>query len=122
MTKTIFCDIDGTLLYQNPNFLDWYDKPIESRFLLDGVKEKLFDWYVKGYTIILTTGRPETDKKTLEQFFGDNGLYYHQLVMNCGSGERYLINDNEPVNEARAKVKAFAIPVIRNSGIGDLEL
>lgn len=128
MSKTIFCDIDGTILYQNENFLDWY-LPFKIggfgvgtyKSVLDKAQEKLLEWHSKGYRIILTTGRPENDREKLSKYLSDMGIYFHQLVMDCGSGERVLINDID-TDAAELKYKATAINVVRNKGIGDLEL
>jgi hydroxymethylpyrimidine pyrophosphatase-like HAD family hydrolase len=53
--KTIFSDIDGTLIEQvrfedlDPNIVN----------VLPGVKEKMTEWVNAGHYIVLTTARPE---------------------------------------------------------------
>lgn len=115
MNKTIFCDIDGCILYQHKEYLDFYRTiPV----LLTGVREKLLDWHTKGYRIILTTGRPHSERESLEKMLSERGVLYSQLITDCGSGPRYLINDR---GETFAD-KAFAININRNDGIGSIEL
>ena len=87
--KTIFCDIDGTLIRQvrfedlNPNEVD----------LLPGVHEKMNKWYNDGHYIVLTTARPENLRLTTKQQLDKGGIPYHQLVMGIGRAERILINN-----------------------------
>ena len=50
--KTIFLDIDGTLIYHSENISEQFTKPPK---LLNGTLEKLSEWDRKGYNIILIT-------------------------------------------------------------------
>jgi hypothetical protein len=115
--KTIFCDIDGTLVQHvapniaaNPNF---------SMMILDGTIEKLIEWDRKGYRVILTTGRKESLRKETIRQLAEAGIIYDQLIMGIGGGKRILINDRKPSGK---EDYAIAINLKRNSGIGDLEL
>ena len=114
--KTIFCDIDGTLVKhaapanaQNPDY---------HMELLEGTIEKLLEWDKKGYNIILTTGRKESLKKVTEQQLTEAGIFYNYLIMGVGGGTRYLINDNKP----EGTESAFAINLKRNKGVNDIIL
>ena len=54
--KTIFTDIDGTLVHQ----VNFEDLDPFSSVALPGVVEKMTEWFKKGYHIVLTTARPES--------------------------------------------------------------
>ncbi len=113
--KTIFSDIDGTLIEQvrfedlNPNVAN----------VLPGVAEKMNEWYEAGHYIVLTTARPENLREVTKQQMETAGIRYHQLVMGIGREERILINNNskgEPDNH-----RALAVPVARDGGFANLE-
>ena len=91
--KTVFCDIDGTLLLHHG---DLHRQMICDPVLLEGTKEKLVEWDRKGYNIILTTGRRESCRKTTEEQLDQVGIFYDQLIMGLGGGHRVLINDLKP--------------------------
>ena len=108
--KTIFCDIDGTLIRQvrfedlNPNEVD----------LLPGVHEKMNKWYNDGHYIVLTTARPENLRLTTKQQLDKGGIPYHQLVMGIGREERILINNNSSKDPWRDR--ALSVSVRRDDG------
>jgi uncharacterized HAD superfamily protein len=111
--KTIFSDIDGTLIEQvrfedlDPNIVN----------VLPGVLEKFNEWYEEGHYIVLTTARPEHLREVTTHQMGVAGIRYHQLVMGIGREERILINNNskgEP-NEPRA----MAVAVGRDAGFNN---
>ena len=109
--KTIFCDIDGTLIKHNGSLSrQAKSKPI----ILEGVLEKLDEWDRKCYNIILTTGRKESLRSVTEKQLGALGIYYDQLIMGIGGGYRVLINDLKPDN---SEPTALAINLRRNEGI-----
>jgi hydroxymethylpyrimidine pyrophosphatase-like HAD family hydrolase len=111
--KTIFSDIDGCILFQGEHFLDVYnDKQYHNPKFLPGSKEKLLEWWTKGYRIVLTTGRPEYEHDRLAEMLSTNGVYFHKLVMDCGSGIRVLINDIPP----DGLIKAVAVNINRDTG------
>ena len=111
--KTIFSDIDGTLIEQvrfedlDPNIVN----------VLPGVLEKFNEWYGEGHYIVLTTARPEHLREVTIHQMGVAGIRYHQLVMGIGREERILINNNskgEP-NSPRA----MAVAVGRDAGFNN---
>ena len=114
--KTIFCDIDGTLVKHVPPSTS--STPTHKMELLDGTLEKLLDWDKKGYYIILTTGRKESLRKITEQQLSEVGIFYDQLIMGIGGGVRYIINDKKP----EGTKTAFNICLDRNKGIKELSL
>jgi len=114
--KTIFCDIDGTLIRHHGDAL----KQLQSDpVLLDGVLEKFIEWDRKGYNIILTTGRKESARPRTEKQLEKVGLFYDQLIMGIGGGPRYLINDLKPNSE---EATAQSINLKRNDGIKSVKI
>tara|TARA_Y100000296_G_C5175748_1_gene259933 strand:+ start:1325 stop:2128 length:804 start_codon:yes stop_codon:yes gene_type:complete len=114
--KTIFCDIDGTLLKHHG---DLFLQITEYPELLDGVKDKLTEWDRKGYNIILVTGRRECSRKETEEQLARVGIFYDQLIMGIGAGERVLINDLKPTVNT---TMAHAINIERNEGIKHVDV
>ena len=114
--KTIFCDIDGTLI---EHAVPWESSlPSFKMKILPGTLEKLADWDRKGYNIILTTGRRESLRKVTEQQLSEVGIFYDQLIMGIGGGMRILINDLKPNSD----ITAEAINLNRNQGIQQIEI
>ena len=115
--KTIFCDIDGTLIeHMTP---DEATKPTSRMKPLPGAIEKLLEWERLGYTIILTTGRRNSIRRQTERQLEEVGIVYDQLIMGFGGGKRYLINDKKPYGDENY---AVAINLTRNKGIKDVKL
>ena len=114
--KTIFCDIDGCILVHHSDFLGSLTSDPDKVKFLPQVKEKLLDWHCQGHKIILVTGRPGRMRKDLEAILDGNKIFYHDLIMDCGSGVRVLINDIDPRHPDVDK--AVAINLKRNDGIG----
>jgi hypothetical protein len=109
-TKTIFTDIDGTLLEQ-----EQFEKinPVDFK-VLPGVLEKINEWYDAGHYIVLTTARPHDMQLVTAQQMQRAGIKYHLLIMGLGRAERILINNNttrEPEND-----RALAVSVKRDEG------
>ena len=114
--KTIICDIDGTLVkHEIPTKNTSPNKQLE---LLPGTVEKLSEWDAKGYNVILITGRRESMRRATEEQLARLGVFYDQLIMGIGGGDRILINDNKP----DGRETAFAINLERNKGIDDIIL
>ena len=119
--KTIFCDIDGTLV-EHPGTgnkhkqLPQLDHKLK---LLPGTLEKIWEWDSKGYRIILTTGRKESMRKATIKQLEKAGIIYDQLIMGIGGGQRYLINDLKP---GRDYDTAISFNLKRDKGIKDIEI
>ena len=112
--KTIFCDIDGTLIKHHGDLT----KAMHSTpKLLEGTIETLNIWERKGYRIILTTGRKESMRSSTEKLLHDLGIFYDILIMGIGGGDRILINDKKPDSDSDT---CFAYNLTRNVGISDL--
>jgi histidinol phosphatase-like enzyme len=114
MSKTIFCDIDGTILdYPDRDPLLQVRKGVYRNFT-PGAREKLLEWVKKDYTIILTTGRKESSRVVTEEQLTSLGVMYDHLLMGISSGQRVLINDAKPDSN---EPTAVAIVVERNKGL-----
>jgi hydroxymethylpyrimidine pyrophosphatase-like HAD family hydrolase len=114
--KTIFCDLDGTLVKHN-HPVDVQDPYLELE-VLPGVHEKLTEWDTKGYYIVITTGRKESAKESTIKQMSRAGIIYDKLIMGFGGGDRILINDRKP----DGRTTAYSINLERNKGIEDVEL
>lgn len=114
--KTIFCDIDGTLLKHHG---DCYKQIREEAVLLEETIEKLVEWDRKGYNIILVTGRRESMREITEKQLKQLGVFYDRMIMGLGGGTRVLINDKK-VNSAEST--AVAINIKRNEGLKNVEI
>lgn len=115
--KTIFCDIDGTLV-EHVNPVD-ANNINHKMTLLPGTLDKIKEWDKKGYNIILVTGRRESMREVTENQLRDVGIIYDKLIMGISGGERHLINDCKPNS---TKPTAFATSIERNKGIGDINI
>ena len=111
--KTIFCDIDGTLIKHFPPTVTCHPNFIPT--LLDGTVEKLLEWDKKGYNIILVSGRREASRQSTEKQLANLGIIYDKLILGIGGGKRYLINDRKDYSD---EDYAVAINLDRNLGIG----
>jgi hydroxymethylpyrimidine pyrophosphatase-like HAD family hydrolase len=111
---TIFIDIDGTILKHHKTL---WEIGINEPELLEGVRETFNSWEMKGYKIILTTGRKESLREKTEKDLKSLGIFYDQLIMGLGGGIRYIINDFK--NNSNLPT-CHAITVERNKGIKHL--
>lgn len=108
--KTIFSDIDGTLVHQVPfELIDPF-----SSTALPGVVEKMTQWFKEGHHIVLTTARPEELRDLTIQEMDLLGIPFHQLVMGIGRAERILINNSS--DKRPEEVRASGIQVQKNEG------
>ena len=123
--KTIFCDIDGTLLFH-------HGRGLSGQFtykaqVLPGVIDKLNEWQASGFTIVLTTGRRESQRLQTEQQLKELGVFWDRMVMGLPNGERIIINDLKAGKKAhhlsdKKNRTARAICLERNSGIAGVEI
>lgn len=99
--KTIFCDIDGTILKHIHRFSDLIEtNPVA----LPGVIKKINEWDSQGHKIVLCTARKESARKMTEEHLTKLGLCWDVLLMGMTSGCRVLINDKlNPQDADRAK-------------------
>jgi len=111
--KTIFSDIDGTLIEQ----VRFEDLDANIVNVLPGVLEKFNEWYEAGHYIVLTTARPDYLRLITTLQMEKAGIRYHQLVMGIGREERILINNNSK-GEPTAP-RAMAVAVGRDAGFNN---
>lgn len=111
---TIFCDIDGTLVHQSTQIP--YDRHTT---ILPGVIKELYNWAQNDYTIVLTTGRKESEREKTVAQLDKHGILYDRLIMGIRSGKRVLIND---IAKEGDKEKAYAINLIRNEGMTNINV
>mgnify|MGYP000613199103 CR=1 FL=1 len=114
--KTIFLDIDGTLVKHYGSLVEQFSGSLS---LLDGTLDKLSEWDKKGYNIILTTGRRNSMRAVTEKQLEDLGIFFDQLIMGIGGGSRVVINDRK-LN--KTDDTAFAINLTRNEGISKIKI
>lgn len=114
--KTLFIDIDGTLLFHHgmPG-----QQTLMDTIILPGVIKKFAEWESKGYKFILVTGRKESERQLTKKQLADAGIQYDQLIMGINRGDRVIINDMKPNSN---EPTAIAINVIRNEGIENIIL
>ena len=108
--KTIFCDIDGTILKHVHMFSDILTNEPE---LNTDVVLKFNQWDSIGHKIILVTARKESAREMTELHLKRLGLMWDILIMGVTSGVRVLINDKLDSNDPD---RALAINVITDSG------
>lgn len=112
--KTIFCDIDGTIIKHVHRFSY---VGFEPAIALKGVINKFNEWDSKGHKIILTTARKESARMLTEKQLTDLGLCWDQLIMGVTSGARVLINDKHLDKDFD---RAIALNVITDQGFDDV--
>lgn len=112
--KTIFCDIDGTILKHLHKFSDVVkNEPT----LLSGVISKFNEWDSYGHKIILCTARKESAREITEKQLKSLGLCWDQLIMGITSGVRVLINDKlNNMDDDRS----VSVNVITNQGFDNV--
>jgi len=113
--KTIFCDIDGTILQHAHRFSDvFFNEPK----LLDGVLKKFNEWDSQGHKIILCTARKESGREMTEKHLKELGLCWDYLIMGVTSGVRILINDKlNKIDDNRS----VSVNVITNEGFDKID-
>jgi mannose-6-phosphate isomerase-like protein (cupin superfamily) len=114
--KTIFCDIDGTLVEHKGDIIkNFQEEPV----ILNNVIENIKQWDKLNYKIILTTGRQESTREATQKQLSSLGIVYHALIMGIPNGDRVILNDkktNSPRNTA------YAINLVRNEGMQHVDL
>jgi len=113
--KTIFLDIDGTLILHSNNLSGQFDNVK----IIEGTLDKINEWDRKGYNIILTTGRRESMRLKTEKQLSKLGIFYDTLIMGIGGGTRVIINDRKPNSPDDT---CFAINIDRNQGIKNIDI
>lgn len=124
--KTVFCDIDGTLVMHHGEGLS--AQTSKKAVLLPGAIEKFNEWQSKGYTIILVTGRVSSMRKATEEQLSELGIFWNHLIMDLPNGPRIIINDlKKGVKLSDAlkdhdKMTAKCIVIERNLGLEEVTI
>jgi mannose-6-phosphate isomerase-like protein (cupin superfamily) len=114
MTKTIFCDIDGTITHHHG---DITKNILEAPTALPNVLDTFKRWDKSNYNIILTTGRKESYRDQTEKQLQSLGLPYDKLLMGIPNGDRVIINDKKPNGIENT---TYAINLVRNQGFENI--
>lgn len=112
-SKTIFCDIDGTLVTHMGGCHKQIINKSEAT-LLPNTIEAIQLWDKLGYKVILTSGRKESTRKMTEEQLNNLGISYDELILGIGNGDRIIINDRK---DNGIKNTCYAINTVRNKGI-----
>jgi len=115
LPKTIICDIDGVLIKHTG---DITTQRLGGE-LLPGVKQTLISWDRKGYKIILITGRRESIREDTIKQLAKLDIFYDELIMGVGGGDRIIINDMKPQSD-RPTCKAVYLE--RNTGLKEIDI
>lgn len=113
--KTVFCDIDGTLLKHTGDIL----LNMKLNEVLPNVNQTIRQWDRNNYRIILTTGRKESTRQQTVDQLKSAGIIYDQLIMGLPNGPRVLINDKK---DKGVENTAYAVNLVRNGGLYHLDL
>lgn len=108
--KTVFVDLDGTLIENTGEYLPPYQG--EGNLLVNNadVINKMFD---SGFVhVIITTSRPKDSRAKTENELKDKGIKYHDMIMGLPHCSRILINDFASTN---LYPSSQAINIPRNS-------
>ena len=111
--KTIFCDLDGTLV-KHPGDVSVLTSPEYKLEVLPGVKDFLKHIDSNRYYLVITTGRKESLREPTIKQLQKVGIFYDKLIMGFGGGDRILINDRKPNSD---RDTAYAINLERDKGI-----
>jgi len=79
MQKAIICDIDGTLAIMSDRSPYDYEKSINDT--LNKPVAEILGKFARTHTIILVTGREETNLKTTLKWLQKNNVPYHMIFM-----------------------------------------
>jgi len=112
--KTLFIDIDGTILKHQHTISEVYSNDAVA---LPGVVAKLNEWDSQGHTIVLVTARKESTREITEQQLRKFGIAWDQLVMGLGGGTRILINDKLSKTDLD---RAVGVNVVTDQGFGSV--
>lgn len=112
--KTLFIDIDGTILKHQHTISDVYHRDAE---ILPGVVSKINEWDSQGHKIILVTARKESTRDITEYQLRQFGIAWDQLVMGVGGGTRVLVNDKLDKNDVD---RAIGVNVVTDRGFSSI--
>ena len=109
---TIFMDLDGTLIVHDSSKILGSGEYEDLRVLSSSSISSVNELFWNGSKIILTTGRHESTRDSLEAELRKLGLKYDKLIMDLGGGPRILVNDSNP--SLPGFPTAFSVNTVRN--------
>lgn len=107
--KTLFIDLDGTILKHGHRYSDLK----QGQELCPNVLDSLNEADSMGDKIILVSARKESARAITEALLQDLGVPYDQLILGVTQGRRIVVND---VASASSPHRASALNVICDSG------
>ena len=111
-TKTLFIDLDGTLVIHNYHPTETNDTVIGHAI------HKLINWKKEGNVVVLTTARSrEHTAMFVRRVYDDYGFVFDHILCGLPTGERILVNDSKDGTS-----KATAVQIARNEGIDGIWL
>lgn len=113
---SVFVDFDGVIIHQEEH-LQWELK--EDAAPCPGSIERINKWISLGHRVFITTARTKEDLPKIKTWAKKHKLKYTDIILGCGRGPRYLINDIDPTISLN-KAEAFCIK--RNAGLHDIEM
>lgn len=112
MSKTIFIDLDGTLVFHN------YSPTSTEDTFLPGAIEFLINAKKRNDYCILTTNRSEENSQFVIDFLKNNyNFIFNREIYDLPVGIRIIVNDNK-----NDEIRAIAIPVTRNVGLKEISI
>lgn len=90
MKGTVFVDIDGTVanlahrrkyVAQKPKNYPAFEKGIPDDLPIAWVIDAVARLYDAGWTVVMCTGRRETQREATEKWLADNGVRYHAFYI-----------------------------------------
>ena len=112
MPRTIFIDLDGTLVKHN------YSPLVTQDSFLPGAVDFLRHARSAGHYCILTTNRSaEKSEAVLKELLTHYNFSFERVMFDLPVGVRILINDTKGT-----EVRAIAVPVLRDVGLEDISL
>jgi mannose-6-phosphate isomerase len=116
--KTVFCDIDGTLIKHHGDIFKNAHTAEESQ-VLPGVFAAIKSWESLNYRIVLITGRKESQRKETEMILQSLHIPYDHLLMGLPNGDRVIVNDRKPEG---TRPTAYAVSPPRNDGLENWDI
>jgi len=78
----IVLDLDGVICEET--------KPYAQAKPIDGARQKIWDWWYSGHTIIINTARHNSDRKLTLKWLRDHEIKYHRLIMGKPKADVYI--------------------------------
>lgn len=107
MPKTLFIDLDGTLVFHN-----YHPREVEDQFLPGALDFLEKARALNNYCVLTTNRSEENSRAVISALRNLIGFSFDREIYELPVGIRVLINDNK-----NDEVRAIAIPLERNKGL-----